>query len=153
MRVQATKQGFYDQCLREPGEVFDLVDEPDGSMPIRMNREYEMDAKTGKPTGEYTETPYLDKDGNVMHRDFAPDAEQITGRGHFRGETFAPGWMVQVPDETLVGIYPPETTFQSTGRETAKPIQRIIKPSDEPMNAPRATPMRGNKTERVRRAG
>lgn len=151
MKVQATKQGFYDQCLRDPGEVFELIDEVDGTMPIKMNREYELD-KNGKPTGEYTETVFLDAEGNVRHRDFAPDFDQVVGRGHFRGETFAPGWMVQVPDDTVIGIYDPEVKFDLEGKQKAMPIQRIIKPSDEPLNSPRATPMRGNKAERVRRS-
>lgn len=155
MKVQATKQGFYDNCLREEGEVFALVDNADGSMPLRMVRTYELD-KNQKPTGEFTEEVYLDKDGNVMHADFAPDHEEVTGRGAFRGETFSPGWMVQVPDETQIGIYPPEQKFNSVGREVPVPINRIIKPSNEPLNAPRATPMRGkaeDRAERVRRAG
>lgn len=149
MKVQATKQGFYDNCLREPGEVFELLNDEKGEMPIRMVRTYEM--KDGKPTGEYSEVPYMDKDGNVMHADFAPDHEEVTGRGSFRGETFTPGWMVEVPEETQVGLYDADTTFTSVGREKAMPIKRIIKPSDEPVNAPRATPMRGDKAARVRR--
>lgn len=149
MKVQATKQGYYDQCLREPGEVFELVNELDGTMPIRMVRTYEM--KDGKPTGEWSEVPYIDKDGNVMHRDFAPDHEEVTGRGSFRGETFAPGWMMEVSEDTEVGIYDPETRFNAVGREIAQPVQRIIKPSDQPVNAPRATPMRGKASDRQRR--
>lgn len=151
MRVLATRQGFYNQHLCEPGEVFDLLDNPDGSMPIRMLREYELD-KHGKPTGEYTETPYLDKEGNVMHRDFAPDMEELPGKGLFRGESYAPGWMVQVPDETECGIYEPDVRFREDGTpDTKRPIQRIIKAANEPTNLPHITPMRG-KVDRTRRA-
>ena len=32
-RVVATQQGFHNQTLREPGEVFDLLLYPDGSYP------------------------------------------------------------------------------------------------------------------------
>ena len=149
MRVQATKQGFYDQVLREPGEVFDLLDNDDGTMPIRMSRTYEM--KDGKPTGEYSEEPYLDKSGNVMHRDFAPDFEEVAGRGAFRGETFTPGWMVEVPETTQLGIYEADVRFSMTGKDVPKPIARIIKPANEPANMPRMTPMKG-KAERTRRA-
>lgn len=150
MRVQATKQGFYNQHLCDPGEVFDLLDDENGEMPIRMVRTYELDG-AGKPTGEYTEVPYMDKDGNVVHRDFAPDFEELKGRGAFRGETFTPGWMVQVPDETECGIYEPDVRFSMAGRELPKPVQRIIKPANEPANMPRSTPMRG-KVDRTRRA-
>jgi hypothetical protein len=151
MRVQATKQGFYDQVLREPGEVFDLSDDANGEMPLRMDRVYELDAKTGKPTGEFTETVYLDKEGNPMHADFAPDHEEITGKGAFRGETFTPGWMISVPEETEVGIYEPDVRFSAQGREVPKPVQRIIKASNEPANMPRMTPMKG-KAQRQRRS-
>jgi hypothetical protein len=59
--------------------------------------------------------------------------------------------MVEVPEDTAVGIYDADTRFTAVGREKPMPIKRIIKPSDEPVNAPRATPMRGDKNSRVRR--
>ena len=142
MKVQATKQGFYDQVLREPGEVFELVNDASGEMPIRMKREYEI-GKDGKPTGEYTEEPDLDADGSAVHADFAPDFEEVKGRGAFRGETYTPGWMIQVPDDTEVGIYPPETRFSMKGKEQPRPIQRIVRPDNEPANMPRVTPSKG----------
>ena len=104
MKVQATRQGFYDQVLRDPGEVFELIDEPDGTPPLRMIRTEIL--KDGKPTGDYTESVYMDAEGNVMHRDFAPDHEELTGRGVFKGDTFSPGWMRQVPDCLLYTSIP-----------------------------------------------
>lgn len=150
MRVQATKQGFYDNVLREPGEVFDLLDDVNGEMPLKMTRTYEKD-KEGKITGEYTEEVYLAKDGNPVHADFAPDGQEVGGRGTFRGETFTPGWMVQVPDDTLVGIYEPGTKFAMSGKDVPQPIARIIKSGNEPANLARMTPMRGKLSDRQHR--
>ena len=150
MRVQATKQGFYDQVLREIGEVFDLLDEEDGSMPIRMKRIYAKDKEGKDLLDEWTEEPWLDANGNAVHRDFAPDTEQMEGKGAFRGERYAPGWMVEVPETVEIGIY--DRSMQSKTPEGRAPIQRIIRPSDEPLNAPRATQSRG-KIQRQHRAG
>ena len=151
MKVQATKQGFYDNVLREAGEVFQLFNDENGEMPLRMVRTYEI-GKDGKHTGEYTEEVYMDKDGNPMHADFAPNEDEISGRGAFRGETFSPGWMVQVPEETEIGIYPPEQKFNAQGREAPRPIARIIKPSNEPANMPQMTKMRGKVSDRKHRS-
>jgi hypothetical protein len=136
--------------LREPGGVFDLSDDANGEMPLRMTRTHELD-KDGKLTGEFTEVVYLDGEGNPMHADFAPDHEELIGRGAFRGETFSPGWMISVPEGTELGIYEPDVRFSAQGREVPKPIQRIIKASNEPANMPRMTPMKG-KAQRQRRS-
>lgn len=153
--VQATKQGFYDQILREPGEVFALINKPDGSMPVRMKRTYKKATKIvdGVPieysTHEYTESVYLSAEGEPMHADFSPHSEEWEGTGkEFAGETFREGWMRRVPGDTPVGIYPADQVF---GEERRAPVQRLSgKPG--PVNAPRATPSRGT-TERPRRAG
>ena len=141
MRVQATKEGFYNQFIHVVGEVFDLLDDPKtGRMPLRMIREYLKDDK-GVLTGEFIdEKPYLDKEGNPMHADYAPDEEVVRGTGAFRGESFSPGWMRQVPDDTPLGIYD-YAIVPNAAR--AAPMQRIIQPSDQPSNSPRATPIRG----------
>lgn len=139
MRVQATKQGFYNQYLHEIGEVFDLLNEPDGTMPLRMIQHPVLD-KDGKPTGEYTEEVWLDEDGNPMHRDFSPHNLEIKGRGQFfKGETFRDGWMREVPADTALGIYPYD--IMQASRDA--PVQRVVRPSTEPLNAPRATEIRG----------
>jgi hypothetical protein len=151
MKVQATKQGFYDNVLREPGEVFELFNDANGEMPLKMDRTYEKD-KDGKMTGEYTEEVHLGKDGNPVHADYAPDGEELRGRGAFRGETFTPGWMVQVPDDTEIGIYPPEQKFSAAGKEAPRPISRIIKPANEPANLAQMTPMRGKPSDRKHRS-
>lgn len=150
MRVQATKEGFYNQHICVVGEVFDLIDNDDGSPPLKMERTYEM-GKDGKPTGEYTEEVWMDREGNVRHRDYAPDSEEIKGKGAFRGESYNLGWMVQVPDETPLGIYEPDVRFDMSGSRAPVPIQRVIKPSNEPANMPRVTPMKGQ-VNRQRRA-
>jgi hypothetical protein len=114
-------------------------------MPLRMIQTPILDKK-GEPTGEYTEDVWLDKEGNPMHRDFAPVDEEITGKGKFfKGETFRHGWMRQVPDDTPLGIYPYEIMAQPNA-----PIQRVVRPSNEPVNAPRATPIKGKVNRQAR---
>jgi hypothetical protein len=152
MRVQATKQGFYNQYLHEIGEVFDLLMNDDGTMPLKMIQKKVDDVfppshpQAGKPTfhWEDTDEPELDGEGNPIHRDFAPDGEESIGVGHgFKGDIFRHGWMRRVPDDTPLGIYPPEVSFGNRGQEQRAPIARIVKPSDQPVNAPRAAPIRG----------
>ena len=150
MRVQATRQGQYNQYLVEPGEVFDLLDNPDGSVPLKMVRTYGKTEDGKIDFDNYTEEVWTDAEGNPRHRDFAPDFEELKGKGAFRGEAYAPGWMVQVPDDTPLGIYEPGTRFD-LNRGQAVPIQRVIKPSNEPMNMPSVAPMRG-RVDRTRRA-
>lgn len=153
--VQAVRQGFYDHILREPGEVFVLINNPDGSVPIRMQRTFKKARRIRNgieeeyATHEYTETPYLDADGNGMHADFSPHSEEWRGTGNeFGGETFREGWMRRVPSDTPVGIYPAEQVF---GEERRAPIQRLSgKPGQT--NAPQHTPSRGP-VQRERRAG
>ena len=145
MRVQAVRQGFYNQYLHEIGEVFDLLNEPDGTMPLRMVQIPIL--KDGKETGEFEEEVYLDGEGNPMHRDFSPHDMELKGRGqYFKGETFREGWMRQVPDDTPLGIYPYEIV---PGLQNA-PVQRVVRKSDEPVNAPRATPIRGPVNRQMR---
>ena len=159
MRVQATKQGFYNQFLHEPGEVFDLLDNDDGTMPLKMKQKKVEDVfppshpQAGKPTfhWEDTDEPELTEEGEPIHRDFAPDDSEARGVAHgFQGETFRHGWMRRVPDETPLGIYPPDVVFGDRGREQRAPISRIVKPSDQPVNAPRSTPIRGKVDRTVR---
>src|SRR5208283_5751585 len=105
MRVQATREGFYDNVLRPVGEVFDLLNDPDGKMPIRMHPAKPIKDKDGEIIDWEEPVPWLDKDGNAVHGHFAPDGEEVRGRGRFAGERFSSGWMVQVPDDTELGIY------------------------------------------------
>jgi hypothetical protein len=148
MRVQATRPGFYNQFEHVVGEVFDLLDNPDGTMPIRTRPVAVLD-KEGKPTGEFDQEPWLDEDGNAVHRDFAEDGELVEGRGNFKGERFSYGWMRKVPEDTPLGIY--EHAIE-TGVQQARPVGRIVRPSNEPINAPISTPIRGT-VDRTRRVG
>jgi hypothetical protein len=131
--------------------VFDLLNNEDGTMPIRMKRTDVLDEK-GKPTGEYNEEFWPDRDGNAVHRDFAPDDFEVAGRGEFRGQLFSPGWMRQVPDDTPIGIYPEDTVFGEAGIEKKAPMSRQIRPQNIPANSPAAAPIRGKTSERVRRS-
>jgi hypothetical protein len=162
VRVQATKQGFYNQFLHEAGEVFDLLDNEDGTMPLRMKQKKVDDVfppshpQAGKPTfhWEDTEEPELDAEGNPLHRDFAPDGPEYIGTTHgFKGDVFRFGWMRVVPDDTQLGIYPPEITFGTRGQEQRSPIARVVRPSNEPVNAPRSAPIRGKIDRTVRQGG
>lgn len=164
MKVQAVRTnqqspfaGIYDNIPRMPGEVFELLNDPDGKMPLRMRRVYakgkRFNPQTGLEekyyTGEYEEEVFLDKDGNPMHRDFAPWDETQMGAGkEFGGEIFNLGWMRAVPDDTAVGIYPEE---QIIG-ERAAPIQRLSG-TPRPTNAPQSAPIRGSTNRPVLKAG
>jgi len=134
--------------------VFDLLNGPDGQMPIRMHPAIELKDAKGEPTGDWSEPePWFDRDGNPVHADFAPDGEVINvKRGPFRGERFSGGWMREVPKTTPLGIYPLGTEFGDAGEQKAVPIQRIIRSADEPANLPRMTMPRGP-INRVHRAG
>lgn len=111
MKVLATQTGFYDQILREPGEVFELLKNEDGSDPLREDWVPKLDAN-GKDTGEGEYVLFKDAKGNTVHRDYAPDHGEVVLRsGPKRGETHRFGWMQVVPEETEVGIYPVGTKF------------------------------------------
>jgi hypothetical protein len=159
MRVQATKDGFYDNVLRPAGEVFDLNDGPDGEMPIRMKprKPIREPSQPGQPLGaiiDYEpEEPWLDKDGNAVHADFAEDGEMTRGKGAFAGEMFSPGWMVEVPETVDCGIYPAGTRFASRDEPSRPvPIQRIIKPDGTPQNMPAISPSKGKIRDRAYKA-
>lgn len=163
MKVQAVRTnqsspfaGIYDNIPRMPGEVFELLNGPDGKMPLRMRKIYAQgkryNAQTGMEekyyTGEFTEEVFLDKDENPMHADFAPWDETQVGQGkEFAGEIFNLGWMRRVPDETPVGLYP-ETEVIG---ERAAPIQRLSGAA-RPTNAPQSAPIRGTTERPVRKA-
>lgn len=138
MRVQATKLGFYNNYLHEIGEVFDLLMNDDGSMPLRMAR-VDVLGPDGKPTGETVEEVYLDPNGNPVHRDFSPHDMEWKGRGHFKGEVFHEGWMRIVPDDTPLGIWPD----REFGIAPKAPIQRVMRAEGTPLNVASSAPVRG----------
>src|ERR1700722_926854 len=146
IRVQATQTGFYNQYLHEAGEVFDLIDNDDGTMPLRMIQTPILGEDKKPIPGEFTEEVWLHKEGNPMHRDFAPAEEEVKGRGQFfKGETFRHGWMRRVPDDTPLGIYPYDIMAAPNA-----PVQRVVRPSTEPHNAPRSTPIKGKVSRQIR---
>lgn len=106
-RVVATVQGQYNQVLREPGEVFDLLLHADGTYPSAVKYLPKKDADGKLLEDEWLEEPVLGKDKKPIHRDFAEDQgfKKIT-RGPVRGDTIRFGWMKRVPDRTPVGQYP-----------------------------------------------
>lgn len=147
-KVQATKQGFADQYLHEIGEVFELVMNEDGTMPLKMVNVPVLDA-TGKPTNEFTEEVFLDENGEPVHAHYSPHDDEWKGIGIFKGETFREGWMRRVPDETPCGLYPADVEF---GVAAKAPIQRIIRPAGTALHAPMAAQPRG-KIDRTFRTG
>lgn len=133
MKVVATQLGQYDQILREPGEVFELLKDDNGDDPVREDWVPKLDA-SGKDTGDGEYVVFKDKDGHTVHRDYAPDHGEIVLRsGPKRGETHRFGWMQVVPDDTPVGIYPAEHKFDRVKqlpqpRKTVQ-VERLHAPS------------------------
>jgi hypothetical protein len=159
-KVQATKEGFYNQYVHVVGEVFELLMNEDGTMPLKMKQVKVSDVfptshpQAGKDTFHWDDSdePELDAEGNPIHRDFAPDGEELkaTAPG-FKGDIFSPGWMRRVPDHIACGIYPADQLFSVMGKEERRaPISRVVLDSSQPVNAPRATQIVG-KIDRTRR--
>ena len=114
-KVVATREGFYDQILRPAFEVFELLQNEDGSWPwleVWVPKASAGEREILDQEGDQVLVRYEDKDGNPVHTDFAPDTgDQLLKRGPMRGETMRFGWMRRVPDETPCGLYPPGTDF------------------------------------------
>jgi len=133
MKVLATKQGVYNQILREPGEVFSLLTYPDGSFPKAQRFAPKLDAKGNRdPSGEGTWIEVKDKKTNQpIHRDFAEDVgSKSIKSGNMAGENFEIGWMKPVPETVAEGFYPPGTDFRS-GVMIPQAIPRDIGPGDK----------------------
>jgi hypothetical protein len=141
VKVLATQIGQYDQILREPGEVFELLKNEDGSDPLREDWVPKLDEK-GKDTGEGEYVVFRDKHGNTVHRDYAPDHGEVVLRsGPKRGETHRFGWMQVVPEETVCGIYPAGTQFdrvlQLPQPRKAATVEKIQAPIKGTTNRPK----------------
>lgn len=129
MKVRATQQGFYFNVLIEPGQVFELEKNPDGSDPVRMVKVPMKDSAGKVIPRKFKLEPWKDENGNTMHRDFAPSGDSISIDGDavdengkplaFAGETFEYGWMEQVPDSTPVDVEPPEFVYDGV-----RPVSR-----------------------------
>lgn len=132
-RVVATREGHYNQMLREAGEVFDLLLAKDGSYKRLIIRRPILD-NDGNRTGRFKDhhiiakdwrgepvmTEGVDKDGkktgklvNVAeHEDFAEDIGNVSiTDGPLAGEIQHIGWMRRVPPNVPIGFYPPNTDF------------------------------------------
>lgn len=106
-RVVATQQGQYNQVIREPGEVFDLLLHADGTYPSAVKYVPRKDPAGKVLPDEWDEEVVLGKDKKPLHSDFAEDQgfKTIT-RGPVKGDTIRFGWMKRVPDRTPIGRYP-----------------------------------------------
>ncbi len=158
--VAATRQGQYDQILREPGEVFELLGEEDGTYAPAVRLVPRRNAD-GRPVldelGEaiIDEAPVQGADGLPLHQDFAEDlgATQLT-RGPMRGEVMHLGWMLRVPDSTPCGLYPAGTDFWSGAEPPPhrKAVAVAPKPAPTPRAASQAAPIRGSRNRPAREA-
>lgn len=140
--VVATAMGQYDQILREPGEVFELLPNEDGTVPP-MLRAVPRKTADGRPVLDEVgdpvvdETPVVGADGLPLHRDFAEDTgDQLIKRGALKGEVMRFGWMRRVADETPCGLYPPGTDFWPGESRAAAPRRAAT-------SAPQPAPVRG----------
>jgi len=141
MKVLATQTGYYDNIIRDPGEVFELLKNEDGSDPLREDWVPKLDAQ-GKDTGEGEYVLFKDKKGEHVHRDYAPDHGEVVLRsGPKRGETHRFGWMQVVPDTVECGIYPAGTQFdrvlQMPAPRKAPTVERIQAPIKGSTNRPK----------------
>lgn len=111
-RVVATQLGQYNQLIREPGEVFELLCYADGSYPTAYTYTPKKDTKGKVIDEEYDEHVVKDKEGIPVHQDFAEDlGVKPIKRGPKKGEVHHFGWMLRVPDATPIGRYPVPTDF------------------------------------------
>lgn len=132
-RVVATREGVYNQVLRQAGEVFDLLCYEDGSYPQAMRTVPKLGAD-GKPIpGEWIDEPaYLKDKKTPLHRDFAEDqGEKLITHGPIKGDVMRFGWMKRVPDKTEIGLYPIGSDFwrgnpvRFVDRNTGLPLQTV----------------------------
>jgi hypothetical protein len=112
--VVATQQGYYDNILREPGEVFELLNDDNGFVPPATRYVPKLNADGKEIVGEGIEEA-IEVDGDIQHRDFAPDmGDQLITSGPKKGEIHRNGWMRRVPPSTPLGQYSPEHSFGDT---------------------------------------
>lgn len=121
-KVVATQVGQYNQVLRISDqqfvEVFELLHYADGKVPLQFKDVPKRDEKTKAIIpDEFKQVPVMTKtlDGKGMeqaHRDFAEDlGNKLIKSGPKKGESMRTGWMLRVPDETPIGVYPRGTNF------------------------------------------
>ena len=157
--VVATKEGWHDMILREPGEVFALLDvEDDGSYPPQMA--WVPRKVDGKPVldefGEqaFDQVPVLGADGQPLHREFAEDIGLVPLRGPMKGESIHLGWQLRVPDTTPVGLYgSPWPDFWAGEAEPPHRKPRVVaKAAAGGPQAVQVAPIRGSRSRPVREA-
>jgi hypothetical protein len=126
-KVVATQQGQYNQVLRQPGEVFELLSYADGTYPVATRL---MPKKVnGQPVvpEELVEEPILGKNKEPVHRHFAPDlGNRLIKHGPVKGDTLRFGWMRRVPDSVAVGMYPVGVDFNHDPRPLLDGEGRIL---------------------------
>lgn len=108
MKVLATQMGQYNQIMREPGEVFELLNFADGTYPHKTREVPKKDAQGKVIAGEFELLTVKGADKKTpVHRDFAPDkGNRLIKTGPMKGEVVNIGWMKAVPDRIPIGLYP-----------------------------------------------
>lgn len=130
-RVVATQQGQYNQVIRNPGEVFDLLCHADGSYPAAVKYNPRKDAKQNVIPDEWDEEVIKGKDNKPVHRDFAEDqGNKLLKSGPKKGEVMRFGWMRRVPDHIHIGQYQTGKNgelpdFWATGLQLPAPTQTV----------------------------
>src|SRR2546425_343631 len=105
-RVVATREGQYNQLIRNAGEVFDLLCYANGSYPPAVKYVPKKDAKGAVIPEEWDEELIKGKDGKPVHRDFAEDqGNKLMKSGPKKGEVLRFGWMRRVSEHVQVGQY------------------------------------------------
>jgi len=139
-RVVATADGFYDQIYRSPGEVFDLLNNDDGTVPqaTRYIPKIGTDGKEIPDAGTY-EPLWLDEAaGEPLHRDFASDTGgQLQTSGPMKGEVVRYGWMKRVSLNVQVGIYPADYQFSEFGPAAPIPQRKGVEGTGRPHTMPK----------------
>lgn len=137
MRVLSTQAGFYCNVYIDAGHVFDLIQNADGTDPLREDWVPKLDAH-GKDTGDGDYVLFKDpKTGQHVHRDYAPDSGDFMIRqGPKRGEVTRLGWMKIVSNDTPITIDVEEFQhgFDVNTRKPRKPprIERVSQPAAPP---------------------
>jgi hypothetical protein len=139
-RVVATQQGFHNQRLREPGEVFDLLVRKDGTYRHATRNEPILSTEGVPIPGRFkkVEVPAKDgygrpfqKNGKAVpeHADYAEDKGNVgVTEGPNAGESIHLGWMYKVPDSVPIGQYPPNTDFWADNLRLPQPYVVEVAP-------------------------
>jgi hypothetical protein len=157
-KVVATQTGYYNGCEREPGEVFELLLNEDGSYPPKIVPVPNSDENGNRLPGvkrvriqmkDCWDRPVTTKDGKAIaeHDDFAEDiGNSPVVDGPAAGEILRLGWMRRVPASVPLGFYPAEFDFWQPNVQLPPVLHRILGQEDR-----RAAPVLKYRDEKRKR--